>query len=56
MAKKQKAKKESYQGDPGDEHVEQVVVKTPPVVEQPKKIRKEPTYKKAEDGLSLIHI
>ena len=36
MAKKQKTKKDSYQGDPGDEHVEQVVVETPPVVEQPK--------------------
>ena len=35
MAKK-KETKDSYQGDPGDEHVEQVVVKTPPVVEQPK--------------------
>jgi len=34
MAKK--AKKDSYQGDPGDEHVEKVVVETPPVVEQPK--------------------
>jgi hypothetical protein len=53
MAKKQKTKKDSYQGDPGDEHVEQVVVKTPPVVEQPKKIRKEPTYKKAEDGWEI---
>jgi hypothetical protein len=30
-----------------------VVVKTPPVVEQPKKIRKEPTYKKAEDGWEI---
>jgi len=36
MAKKQETKKESYQGDPGDEHVEQMVVETPPVVEQPK--------------------
>ena len=35
MAKK--TKKDSYQGDPGDEHVEKVEVKeTPPVVEQPK--------------------
>ena len=53
MAKKQKTKKDSYQGDPGDEHVEQVVVETPTVVEQPKKIRKEPTYKKAEDGWEI---
>jgi hypothetical protein len=36
MAKKQETKKASYQGDPGDEHIEQVVVETPPVVEQPK--------------------
>ena len=35
MAKKQETKKDSYQGDPGDEHVEKVVVKTP-VVEAPK--------------------
>ena len=35
MAKKQKTKKASYQGDPGDEHVEKVVVETP-VVETPK--------------------
>jgi hypothetical protein len=34
MAKKQK--KDSYQGDPGDEHVEKMVVETPQVVEQPK--------------------
>ena len=34
MAKK--TKKDSYQGDPGDEHVEKVVVETAPVVEQPK--------------------
>ena len=36
MAKKQETKKASYQGDPGDEHQEKVVVKTPQVVEQPK--------------------
>ena len=35
MAKK-KQEKASYQGDPGDEHMEKVVVKTAPVVEQPK--------------------
>ena len=35
MAKKQKTKKASYQGDPGDEHVEKVVVETP-IVETPK--------------------
>ena len=34
MAKK--TKKEFYQGDPGDEHVENTVVEIPPVVEQPK--------------------
>jgi hypothetical protein len=49
MTKKQK--KASYQGDPGDEHVEKTVVETPPVVEQPK--RKEPTYKKAGDGWEI---
>ena len=37
MAKKQKTKTASYQGDPGDEHVEKVVVETPQVVEQPVK-------------------
>jgi len=41
MAKKQT--KVSPQADPGDEHVEQVVVETPPVVEQPKvRERKKP--------------
>ena len=35
MAKKQETKV-SPQADPGDEHIEQVVVETPPVVEQPK--------------------
>ena len=50
MAKKQK--KASYQGDPGDEHVEKtVVVETPLVVEQPK--RKDPIYKKAKDGWEI---
>ena len=42
MAKNQATKKESYQGDPGDEHVEQVVVKTPPVVKQDSRERKKP--------------
>ena len=42
MAKKQT--KVSPQADPGDEHIEQVVVKTPPVVEQPKaRERKKPS-------------
>ena len=51
MAKKAKTKA-SYQGDPGDEHIEKtVVVETPPVVEQPK--RKDPTYKKAKDGWEI---
>ena len=40
MAKKQT--KASYQGDPGDEHVEKIVT---PVMETPKPKRKEPTYK-----------
>ena len=50
MAKKQT--KVSPQADPGDEHVEQVVVKTPPVVKEQSK-RKEPSYKKAEDGWEI---
>ena len=51
MAKK--TKKDSYQGDPRDEHVEKVVVETPPVVEQPKKqTRKEPS-KKIIDGWEI---
>jgi hypothetical protein len=39
MAKKQKTKKDSYQGDPGDEHVEKTVAVETPVVEtsKPKK-------------------
>jgi hypothetical protein len=54
MAKKQKTKvKDSYQGDPGDEHVDKVVVETPQVVEQPKTKRREPTYKKANDGWEI---
>jgi len=51
MAKKQT--KVSSQADPGDEQVENVVVETPQVVEQPKTKRKEPTYKKAEDGWEI---
>ena len=51
-----KTKKASYQGDPGDEHVEKVVVETPvvesPLIEKQTK-RKEPTYKKAEDGWEI---
>ena len=42
MAKKAKTKV-SYQGDPGDEHIEKVVVKTPPVVEQPQTINSKST-------------
>ena len=45
MAKKQETKKEGV--------VETPVVETPPVVQQPKKQRKEPTYKKAEDGWEI---
>jgi hypothetical protein len=50
MAKKKE--KDSYQGDPGDEHVENTVVEET-VVEQPKVKRKEPIYKKAEDGWEI---
>jgi len=46
MAKKQT--KASYQGDPGDEHVEKVT----PVIETKKPTRKEPTYKTV-DGWQL---
>ena len=46
MAKK--TKKDSYQGDPGDEHVEKVVVETP-VVEPPKTKKK----KSVEDGWQI---
>tara|TARA_R100001594_G_scaffold38800_1_gene70226 strand:- start:10191 stop:11036 length:846 start_codon:yes stop_codon:yes gene_type:complete len=45
MAKKQETKKEVV--------VETPVVETPPVVEQPRPKRKEPTYKKAEDGWEI---
>ena len=48
MAKK--TKKASYQGDPGDEHVEKVVVETP-VVEKPKKIEVKSTN--PEDGWEI---
>jgi hypothetical protein len=51
MAKK--TKKDSYQGDPGDEHMEKVVTETTQVVEKPKPKRKEPIYKKAEDGWEI---
>ena len=51
MAKK--TKKDSYQGDPGDEHIEKVVEETTQVLEKPKTERKEPTYKKAEDGWEI---
>ena len=52
MAKK--TKKDSYQGDPGDEHVEKVVVETPVVEKQPEKQkRKDPSYEKLEDGWEL---
>jgi hypothetical protein len=52
MAKKQE--KASYQGDPGDEHVEKVltpVMEAPPAVKQPK--RKEPTNKTTSDGWEI---
>tara|TARA_R110002050_G_scaffold5676_1_gene24773 strand:- start:14159 stop:15019 length:861 start_codon:yes stop_codon:yes gene_type:complete len=51
MAKKAKTK-DSYQGDPGDEHVETIVKETvETVVETPK--RKEPTFKKSNDGWEI---
>ena len=51
MAKKAKTKA-SYQGDPGDEHVETIVKETvETVVETPK--RKEPTFKKSNDGWEI---
>ena len=46
MAKK--TKKDSYQGDPGDEHVEKVVVETAPVVEQPKEVKQESSNPEAD--------
>jgi hypothetical protein len=51
MAKK--TKKVSPQADPGDEHVEQVVVETPPVVKQPKiktTVVEKPKLKSPEDN------
>jgi hypothetical protein len=48
MAKKQT--KASYQGDPGDEHIEKVVT---PVMETPKPKRKEPSNKKTNDGWEI---
>ena len=54
MAKKQT--KVSPQADPGDEHVEQVVVETPPVIEQPKvRERKKPSNEsEVKDRLYLL--
>jgi len=54
MAKKAKTKA-SYQGDPGDEHVETTAVKetVETVVETPKTKRKEPTFKKSNDGWEI---
>ena len=54
MAKKAKTKA-SYQGDPGDEHVETTSVKetVETVVETPKTKRKEPTFKKSNDGWEI---
>ena len=51
MAKK--TKEDSYQGDPGDEHVEKVVTETTQVIEKPKVTRKEPTNKKMSDGWEI---
>ena len=51
MAKK--TKEDSYQGDPGDEHVEKVVTETTQVIEKPKVTRKEPTNKKMFDGWEI---
>ena len=55
MAKK--TKKDSYQGDPGDEHVEKVVVETPvvetPVVETTKTNRVEKKNPILEDGWEI---
>ena len=48
MAKKQETKKEEV-----EPQVQETVVETATVVEQPKKARKEPTYKKAEDGWEI---
>ena len=51
MAKKQKIEKVVEPLIEKD--FEEVVAETPPVVEQPKATRKEPTYKKAEDGWEI---
>ena len=48
MAKKQETKKVEV-----EPQVQETVVETATVVEQPKKARKEPTYKKAEDGWEI---
>jgi hypothetical protein len=50
MAKKQETKKVEVE-EPQVQ--EEVVVETPPVVEQPKTKRTEPVYKKAEDGWEI---
>ena len=50
MAKKQETKKVEVE-EPQVQ--EEVMVETPPVVEQPKVKRKEPTYKKAKDGWEI---
>ena len=49
MAKKQKQTKVEVK----ESQVQEVAVETAPVVEQPKTKRKEPTYKKAEDGWEI---
>jgi hypothetical protein len=49
MAKKQKQTKVEVE----EPQVQEVAVETAPVVEQPKTKRKEPTYKKAEDGWEI---
>ena len=45
MAKKQETKKVEV-----EPQVQETVVETATVVKQPKRVRKEPTYKKAGDG------
>ena len=50
MAKKQETKKVEIEES---QVQEEVVIEIPPVVEQPKVKRKEPTYKKAKDGWEI---
>ena len=50
MAKKQETKKVEVEQP---QIQEEVVVETPPVVEQPKATRKEPTNKKTNDGWEI---